>query len=364
MKRKKAGSREKAHGLVTRRRFLASGSAFAGAAVIGCVQKDQPFTVKTSASDTALYYHDSFLAHDTGPGHPENAGRLRAIMKMLQNEGLLENLSLKAPSPASRETVCLVHTEEYFDQAMREAEAAERTVQMSTGDVNISPGSWDAALLAAGAAAEAVSLVFKRGARNAFCAVRPPGHHARPSKGGMGFCIFNNIAIAARYAQHAFGAERILIVDWDVHHGNGTQDTFWEDGSVMCFQTHQENIYPGTGGADETGRNKAEGLMINCPLPPGTGIDVFENLYRRRLAPAAADFKPDLILVSAGFDSHRHDPLGSLALESADFGLLTGILMELAHELCSDRLIMCLEGGYNQTALAESVSSTLKAMRA
>ncbi|MHC5058538.1 MAG: histone deacetylase family protein [Planctomycetota bacterium] len=310
---------------------------------------------------TAFLHHPACLEHDTGQVHPESAARLRGIVEELQRQGLYEGLECVEPAPASEDTIALVHSREYIDLARREIE--EGRSELSTGDTAVSKGSWQAALLAAGAACDAVDRVCWGDVRNAFCAVRPPGHHAGPEEGGKGFCVFNNIAIAARHAQENHGFGRVLIVDWDVHHGNGTQDAFWSDGSVMQFHTQQRNHYPFTSGfEDERGEGEAEGLIMNHQLAPDADVDEFERLYEEELAPAAREFGPEIVLVSAGYDSHRDDPLGGLGLDEDGYERLTGVLLDLAEELCGGRLVACLEGGYNVRALGASVAATIRRM--
>ncbi len=349
-------------GEIDRRRFLElAAAASAGVVLGGCLGKPSgEESMKSSSAPTAYLFHPAFLEHDTGRGHPESAERLVAISERLKVDGLWERLLQPEPAPASTETIALVHDPKYIDLVQRETRSGAR--ELSTGDTAVCEATWRASLLAAGAATDAVDLVFSGKAKNAFCAARPPGHHSRPLRGGMGFCVFNNIAIAARHAQGVHGIERVLIVDWDVHHGNGTQDAFWTDGSVCQFHTQQRGIYPGTGLADERGEGEAEGLVMNFPLVRGSETDVFELLYREDLVPAARDFKPDLILVSAGYDSHKDDPLGGLALDEAGYARLTEIVLGLADELCNGRLVMVLEGGYDLDALSASVSATVGKM--
>jgi acetoin utilization deacetylase AcuC-like enzyme len=232
---------------------------------------------------------------------------------------------------------------------------------LSTGDTRISQKTYDAAVRAAGAVLTAVEAVMDGRARNAFCVVRPPGHHASAAR-GMGFCVFNNIAIGARHAQRRHRIDRVLIVDWDVHHGNGTQDTFWSDGSVLFFDTHQSPLYPGTGGADETGEGKGQGRIINCPLPAGTGGKRILDLYRDKLVPAAEQFRPQLVMISAGFDSRRDDPLGGFQLTDEDFAQMTRVVLGLAQRHAGGRVVSVLEGGYGLPGLASAAAAHVGAM--
>jgi acetoin utilization deacetylase AcuC-like enzyme len=311
------------------------------------------------AASTAFFYSPIFLDHDTGRGHPESPDRLLAILQTLEREKLWPRLLRVDPEPAALETIQLNHGRGYIDLVRRECDEGDG--QLSTGDTVICAATWAASLKAAGAASQAVDLIVAGRVRNAFCAVRPPGHHARPN-GGMGFCVFNNLAIGVRHARHRHGLARALIVDWDLHHGNGTQETFWDDPAVMQFHTHQGGIYPGTGWPDERGGGEAEGNIMNYPLRPGCGIEVFERLYREELVPAAHRFKPDIVFVSAGYDSHRDDPLGMLKLDEEGFARLATIVNDLAKELCGGRLVLCLEGGYNVDAQGASVAATLRVL--
>ncbi|MGA8030399.1 MAG: histone deacetylase [Bryobacteraceae bacterium] len=283
--------------------------------------------------------------HNTGPGHPEQAARYDAVMKRLESTGLLP-LEVSA---VTDDHLALVHSREYI--ALVEREAAQGRRQLSTGDTDINAQSAQAARIAAGCPLAAVDAVFSGTVRNAFCVVRPPGHHAGAAR-GMGFCLFNNVAIAARYAQRQFGAERVLIADWDVHHGNGTQDIFYADGSVLFFSTHQSPWYPGTGDASERGEGEGAGKTINCPLPAGSGRAEIVGALRNQLLPAAKEFQPDFILLSAGFDSRVNDPLGQFLLTDNDFRELTRMMTELAARCCEGRLVSVLEGGYNLQGLA------------
>ncbi len=232
---------------------------------------------------------------------------------------------------------------------------------LSTGDTNINRQSYDIASRAIGGVLNAVDAVMTGTLQRAFCAVRPPGHHARPIQ-GMGFCLFNTVAVAAHYAQRKHGAQRVVIVDWDVHHGNGTQDIFYSDGSVFFFSTHQSPWYPFTGHADETGEGPGLGTTLNCPFPEGAGMKEIGGAFETQLLPAIAKFKPDLILISAGFDSRIDDPLGRFRLTDADFATLTKLLRQAADHHCQGRLISVLEGGYNLQGLASAVTAHVQAL--
>lgn len=289
--------------------------------------------------------------HDTGWGHPETASRYDAAYLALCRAGLIEHLE-KIPARLALEHELLrCHTADYLALAQREIAGGAGT--LSTGDVEICPKSWEAALYAAGGTINAVDAVLEGRRKNAFCIVRPPGHHATADR-GMGFCLLNNIALAARHAQTR-GVERALIVDWDVHHGNGTQDIFYDDGSVFFFSVHQSPLYPGTGAAEETGRGPGEGATLNCPFPAGAGRAEILGAFEQKLVPAMAQFRPGLILVSAGFDSREDDPIGGFKLTDADFADLTQLLLRLADEYADGRLVSVLEGGYNPAGLGSSV---------
>jgi len=238
---------------------------------------------------------------------------------------------------------------------------AARGRHLSTGDTDICPESAATARLASGCVLSAVDAVFAREVPNAFCLVRPPGHHASAAR-GMGFCLFNNIAVAARYARRKHAAERVLIVDWDVHHGNGTQDIFYEDGHVLFFSTHQSPWYPGTGARNETGEGAGAGKIINCPFSAGSGRAEIAGAFREQLLPAAKAFQPDLVLISAGFDSRINDPLGHFLLTDADFRELTALLLDLAAKFCDGRLVSVLEGGYNLEGLALASEAHVRAL--
>ena len=297
--------------------------------------------------------------HDPGPYHPEQPARFDAILNRLEASGVLRTLVRLESRPASEDDLALVHTRDYI--ALVQREIACGCSELSTGDTSIGQGSLEAAYLAAGGCLAAVDAVLQGAVSNAFCLVRPPGHHASAAR-GMGFCIFNNIALAARYAQRKYGIEHVLIADWDVHHGNGTQDIFYEDGSVLFFSTHQSPWYPFTGAASEQGEGAGLGATINCPLPAGSGRREIEAAFTNRLLPAAKAFHPDLILISAGFDSRQGDPLGQFLLTDEDFRDLTELLLALAAECCDHKLISVLEGGYNLSGLASAAEAHLRAL--
>ena len=298
---------------------------------------------------TGYVYHDDYLKHDTGL-HPENGGRLNAIMDGLKESPYFSRLILIEPIPAKTDQINYIHTNDLI-----------RTVRdFSSGEMHLDPDtptcsrSYEIALLAAGGVISAVDAVMD-GMDSVFALVRPPGHHAEPDR-SMGFCLFNNIAIAARHAQKK-GLEKVLIVDWDVHHGNGTQEAFYKDSSVLYFSIHQSPHYPGTGSVDETGAGDGSGYNINVPLQSGAGDPDYLYVFNAILAPAARKFKPDIILVSAGQDGHRDDPLAGMNLTSVGFGQMTGVVRLLSEELCGGKLVLALEGGYDYRALSSSVNS-------
>ena len=286
--------------------------------------------------------------HDPGPGHPEQPARWDAAIKGLGNRPLTHT----EPRSATIDELALCHTRPYIATAHRDVDSGAHS--LSTGDTDINRRSFDVALRAAGTCLNAVDLVMEGKANNAFCIVRPPGHHASAAR-GMGFCLFNNIAIAARYAQRKHGVERVAIADWDVHHGNGTQDIFYADGSVFFFSTHQSPWYPGTGDARETGEGAGKGCTLNCPFPAGAGKDEILGVFHDRFAARMDEFKPDLLLISAGFDSRRGDPLGGFLLTDGDFSELTTVMRGIADKHAHGRLISILEGGYNLAGLTQAV---------
>ena len=310
---------------------------------------------------TALLLDGVFEKHLTGVGHPERPLRYTAITRELQKSGLVKKLSPLKVRELSDAEAQMCHREDYIEKIKKEIPAVRGVANLSTGDTTVCAASLDIARKAAGGVLNAVDHVFGGTKRNAFCAVRPPGHHATPSV-GMGFCIFNNVAIAARYAQKKHGIERVAIVDWDVHHGNGTQDIFYEDGSVFFFSTHQSPLYPHTGAVHETGKGDGEGATLNCPMPAGTGMEQVAAKFDEQFLPAMEKFKPQLVIISAGFDSRIDDPLGQFRLTDQDFVKLTEKLLRLADQHAQGRLVSVLEGGYNVDGLAKAVVAHVGAL--
>lgn len=292
--------------------------------------------------------------HFTGPDHPESPLRYDACRLALEQAGLIERLEMIPVRRALDEEILLCHERAYLDQVRSDIAAGHS--ELGTGDTQLSPRSLEVALCATGGVLNAVSAVCQSRIRNAFCLVRPPGHHATASA-GMGFCIFNHVAIAARHAQQHHGLGRVLIVDWDVHHGNGTQDIFHEDDSVFYFSLHQFPWYPGTGAARETGSGRGRGFTLNAPLPAGAGREEVFSALEKGLLPAMQRFRPELVLVSAGFDSRIGDPLGAFTLTDGDFADMTGMMMQLAAEYAEGRLVSILEGGYRLEGLASAVTA-------
>jgi acetoin utilization deacetylase AcuC-like enzyme len=300
---------------------------------------------------TAIVYHPDYLLHDTG-SHPERKERLTAIMQLIEEAGI--DLRRIKPEPASIEEIRYVHDPDYITKVM---EYSEREIPLDP-DTILCKDSYHAALLAAGGMIRAVDLAA--GGEKAFALVRPPGHHALPDR-GMGFCLFNNLAIGARHAQK-IGYDRVLIVDWDVHHGNGTQYTFYDDPSVFYFSVHQYPHYPGTGSSDETGAGAGQGYTLNVPLPGGSGDAAYTRAFEENLMPAALRFDPDIVLVSAGFDAHIDDPLAGMAVTTEGFREMASIVSSIADRCCEGRLAITLEGGYDLHALSHSVVGVLEVM--
>ena len=308
-------------------------------------------------SRTGFIYHELYLAHDTGSGHPERPDRLKAITQHLEHTTLSTQLQHSLIDPAAEKWILKVHSSRHWKFVK---ESCARGIEvLDQGDTHVCPRSYEVALLAAGGVLAGVDAVMSGLLRNAFCAVRPPGHHAE-SNAVMGFCLFNNVAIAARYAQEKYGVEKVAIIDWDVHHGNGTQEIFYEDPSVFYVSTHQYPFYPGTGARDERGSGKGEGYTLNCPMLAESGEKEYMEAFTREILPALERYKPDLLLVSAGFDAHKDDPLANINLTEESFAKLTTLMLEVAEKCCSGRIVSVLEGGYNLQALAKSVEVHLR----
>ncbi|MEX1305460.1 MAG: histone deacetylase family protein [Rhodovibrionaceae bacterium] len=304
---------------------------------------------------TLLYTHEDCFNHDTGRMHPENPSRLKAVLAALDAKEFDELLRREAPE-ASRAQLALVHPEDYVERVLAAVPASGYA--NLDGDTTLSPGSGGGGRRAAGALCAAVDAVIAGEGDNAFCAVRPPGHHAEPDT-AMGFCLFNNVAIGALHARHAHRLSRIAVVDFDVHHGNGTQAAFWNDPDLLFASTHQSPLYPGTGRPEERG---AAGNIINLPLPPMAGSKEFRRAMSEGVFPKLANFQPELILVSAGFDAHEEDPLASLRFHEDDYAWATSELLHIAESACGGRLISTLEGGYDIHALGRCTAVHVRAL--
>ena len=309
---------------------------------------------------TALVHHPIYEKHDTGFGHPETPERYRVVIDELKKDQALWNTLVElTPEKAPQGIVQATHTKEHFK---RVENAFADGVYSLDSDTVISMQSFDASLFAAGGAITAVDAVMQGDAKNAFVAVRPPGHHATAER-AMGFCIFNNVAVAARYAQNKYKEiERVAIIDWDVHHGNGTQGIFYSDPSVFFFSMHQYPWYPGTGSRGETGQGRGLGATLNIPLKAFTSAQEQTRVFEAATGDMAAEIKPDLIFISAGFDAHLTDPLGQLKLEDPDFVSMTKTVMQWADEVCGGRIVSCLEGGYNLETLGSTVRTHVAAL--
>lgn len=306
------------------------------------------------SAKTGFVFHQSYLLHDTGKNHPETPDRLRAIIDRLKKKGLLAQLVRIQPSPAPVEWLTSIHTVEYVEHVRQSCKKGEK--YLDSGDTAISPESYEVARLTVAGLLKAVDGVMAGEIRNAFCAVRPPGHHALSDR-AMGFCLFNNVAIAARYVQQRHGLSKVLIVDWDVHHGNGTQAAFYDDPTVLYFSIHQYPFYPGSGSEKEKGQGRGLGYNINIPLPSGSGDEEYIKAFEENLRPRAAQFGPDFVIISAGFDAHKDDPIGGMQVTAKGFAEMTRIVKEIAEQSCGGRLVSVLEGGYNLDALSDSVAS-------
>jgi acetoin utilization deacetylase AcuC-like enzyme len=312
-------------------------------------------------SSLAIIKDDRYLEHDPGDGHPESPDRLRVIHELIDRE--FSGLPLIPPRLATPIELALVHDPFYIQTV---ANTAGRTHSQLDPDTGLSARSYEIACLAAGGLLQGTDALLTRDPgpltpRSIFAFVRPPGHHAEPER-GMGFCLFNNVAIAAAYAKEQYGLKRILIVDWDLHHGNGTQRAFFDDPGVLFFSSHQYPYYPGSGGVHEVGSGKGEGYTVNAPFPPGFGDAEYVSVYTNILAPIALEYKPELVLVSAGFDPFVKDPLGGMKLTGEGFGALADIVQDIARQTCDGKVLMTLEGGYHPEGLRNGVRAVLQTL--
>jgi acetoin utilization deacetylase AcuC-like enzyme len=305
---------------------------------------------------TGYLTHPDYLEHETGFSHPERPSRLTAIQETVGASPLNGTLVPLEPRPATPDEIALIHSPTYIATIRK---IAEKGGGMLDYDTPLCARSYDIALLSTGALLRGVDAVFAGEVDNAFACVRPPGHHATPER-GMGFCLFNNVAVAARYAQRKHGVGRVLIVDWDVHHGNGTQDAFYADGSVFFFSVHQFPLYPGTGTVHERGEGDGFGTTLNAPLPARSGDADYLAVFEKRLVPAVRDFRPEFVLISAGFDAHEADPLGGMSVTAEGFAALTDIVLGFADEFAGGKLVSTLEGGYSLDGLSSSVVAHLE----
>jgi acetoin utilization deacetylase AcuC-like enzyme len=308
---------------------------------------------------TGIVRDKSYIDHRPGAFHPESPQRLETIYEMLNDPDMSDKYLDVPVREATEEELLSIHSKEYINTV---AATAGKQHGYLDADTQTSAGSYVAALRAAGGLCNAIEMVNTRELDNAFALVRPPGHHAERNR-GMGFCLFNNVAIGAKYAQKTLGLERILITDWDLHHGNATQHSFEDDPTILYFSTHQYPFYPGSGSFQEVGRAKGEGYTVNVPLSTGYGDAEYIALYRQILKPIALQFKPDLVLSSVGFDIYMHDPLGGMSVTPHGFAGMTRILMEITSSTCSGKLVLTLEGGYNLEGLRDSVKAVLKELR-
>ena len=297
---------------------------------------------------TGLHYDEHYLRHDTGIGHPECKERLLSSMEYLSRQDWLKSLVRIPASQLDERWLYQIHTRPYIERA-RQACAANDSF-LDSMDVAISKDSFEVALLAAGAALSLADNIVTGNINNGFGLIRPPGHHAETDQ-ALGFCLFNNVAILARYLQEHHKLDKVLILDWDVHHGNGTQHIFEEDPSVLYISTHQYPFYPGTGAFDETGIGRGKGATLNCPMPAGSNDRDYEVVFMEKILPRMESFQPEFIIISAGFDAHKDDPLAGICLSTEFFGWMTDRVMEIAGKHCQGRIISLLEGGYNLTAL-------------
>ncbi|MFN2343032.1 MAG: histone deacetylase [Desulfonatronovibrio sp.] len=307
--------------------------------------------------NTVIAYDPVFLKHQVGPGHPESSQRVEAVIKALEDDSHLSDLKWHKPRQATEEEIRYNHVRSYVKLVQTRVEQGFSS--LSFPDTGINSWSWEAALSAAGAVLDGVDMVMQGKANNVFCPVRPPGHHARPAM-GMGFCLFNNIALGGWYAWDKYQLERILIIDWDAHHGNGTQEVFYDYKEMFFFSVHQDMWYPFTGNAYETGEGAGRGTTMNIPLGAGTTGQEAIKIFTEKLLPAMDNYRPELVLISAGFDALKADPLCRLEFEIEDFSVLTEIAMEIADKYAQGRIVSALEGGYDLNGLAKSCAVHVK----
>jgi acetoin utilization deacetylase AcuC-like enzyme len=307
---------------------------------------------------TGFIYHEDYLKHKTGLMHPEHEGRLLAVIDHLKKSDLWDELLHVTPSPTDAKWILKVHTATHLNFVREMCEQGD-TVLDREGDTQVCRESYVVALLAVGGVLAATDALMSGKAKNAYCAVRPPGHHAKSSR-PMGFCLFNNVAVGARYAQEKYRLKRVAIIDWDVHHGNGTQEIFYEDPSVLYISTHQYPFYPGTGAAEERGAGKGKGFTLNIPLRAETDGEDYVKLFKEKVLPALEDFKPNFLFISAGFDAHKDDPLAGLLLDESTYAEITRMLVGVAEKLCDGRIVSVLEGGYDLQALPRCVEAHLQ----
>lgn len=343
--------------ILSRRDFICG----LGGVTLSWILTPSVYGAGSNTGKTLLISHEVYQRHITGKFHSEHPDRLHAIREGLAKNGLLPSLERIEPRAAALEWIREVHRPDYIEIVRHDSESGEPFLSTKSGNTALCTDSYEVALWAVGGLLSACDAVIEGRAENAFCAIRPPGHHASVSR-GMGYCLFNNVAIAARYLQKKHKLGKILIIDWDVHHGNGTQDVFYEDGSVFFFSTHQWPWYPWTGSAEEIGMGQGRDATLNVPLPAGSGDEELISAFEEKLYPAAEAFKPEAVLISAGFDSRTGDPLGRFRVSDKGFRKLTQILLAIAKEHADGRVISALEGGYSLPGLTAAVPAHVETL--
>lgn len=308
---------------------------------------------------TGFIHDNRFLQHDTGPGHPECSARLSATLSYLQTQPWYAELIQVKSRTADTEDIMAIHDAAYIKRAQEVCRAGNSF--LDSMDVSVCTESYDIALLAVGSAIQLADKIINGDIDNGFALLRPPGHHAERAL-ALGFCVFNNVAVLARYLQNTYQLDKIAIIDWDVHHGNGTQHLFEQDPSVLYISTHQYPFYPGTGGYAETGLGKGTGATLNCPMPAGATDEDYRSVFRQTILPKLNDYKPEFILISAGFDAHASDPLANINLTTSSYRWMTEQIMDIAEQCCGARIISLLEGGYNLEALPKCIATHLMAL--